>query len=53
MTSLKKWCIENQREDLLSGYDYENNPNPDEIPKGVHTKQSWICSICGDHFSIG
>lgn len=51
MTSLKEWCVENKREDLLSGYDYENNPNPDEISKGIHTKLSWICSICGDHFS--
>ena len=50
MVSLKEWCIENNREDLLLGYDYETNPSPENIAKGSHTKTSWRCCNCGSRY---
>lgn len=45
---LETWCKENNREDLLKEWDYENNLiTPSEVAKGSSLKVHWKCSICG------
>lgn len=50
MINFKEWCIDNNREDLLLGYDNANNPNPENVAKGSHVKLSWICKKCKKNF---
>ncbi len=50
MISISQWCIDNNREDLLLGYDYADNPDPDRIAKGSHADLLWVCKMCHDTF---
>lgn len=45
--TLREWCIENHREDLLEEWDYEKNGElgytPDNISKGANKDVHWKC----------
>ena len=44
--SLKEWCIENNRLDLLDEWDYDKNDDltPDDVSYGTKNKYYWTCS---------
>ena len=50
--SLREWCIENNRCDLLEQWDYEKNSEltPDDISSQSHKMAYWKCPVC--HFSL-
>ena len=46
--TLREWCIQNNRLDILKEWDYEKNAecSPNEISRGVNTKVWWKCCVC-------
>ena len=46
--TLREWCIQNNRLDILKEWDYEKNTeySPNEISRGVNTKVCWKCCVC-------
>ena len=51
--SLYEWCIENERQDLLTEWDNEKNVEltPHDIGYGSVKKVWWICKKCGHNWS--
>ena len=48
--TLKDWCIEQGREDILSEWDPCNNLTPEDYTPGSHTKVFWKCNNCGAQY---
>ena len=45
--SLKTWCEENNKLDLLDDWDYAKNGSPSDYSYGSTQKVSWVCNRCG------
>lgn len=49
--SFYDWCVENNRQDLLSEWDnVKNNLSPKDYPYGSNQKVWWKCQICGNEW---
>ena len=46
--TLKEWCEENDRMDLLG--EWKSDINPDTISRGSDYKATWECPICGGQY---
>lgn len=48
MKSLKEWCLENHREDILNLYLNGRNPvPPEQMGFSAGKRVRWKCSVCG------
>lgn len=43
--SLKEWCMEHERQDILARWDKENIEEPEKLSYGSEKKVSWICEF--------
>lgn len=55
--SLEKWCIENERTDILNEFrgtigDYKKIVEPSKVPYNSSSYAIWHCSICGSSKSL-
>ena len=52
--TLREWCIENKREDLLEEWDYEKNCElgytPDNVTPFKNKDVFWNCKTCGGNY---
>ncbi len=48
MRNFKEWCIDNNREEILTYWDYDKNTlQPSEVPPRCLEKVYWKCPACG------
>ena len=43
MTTLKEWCIKNNRQEILKRWSEDNTISPDDVSYGSPRVVKWIC----------